>query len=97
MIFDTYTSFGANLALGEFALGKYGSGQIWVWANLALAKFGSGQTWHTRIAGHSLASTIAACELLFATFIFDGQSNVVVQMFQFLCVINHKSIHNLKN
>ena len=62
--FDTYTSFGANLALGKFGLGKYGSGQIWpgqtwVWANLASGKFGSGQTWAgAKVAGQTWSGKI---------------------------------------
>ena len=62
--FDTYTSFGANLALGKFGLGKYGSGQIWpgqtwVWENLASGKFGSGQTWAgAKVAGQTWSGKI---------------------------------------
>ena len=52
---------------------------------------------HTRMAGHSSASTISACELSFATFIFDGQSNVLVQMLRFRCVKIIKINHVLEN
>ena len=55
----------------------------WIQCPVWLVHF---KTPHTRIAGHSSASTIAACELSFAAFIFDGESHVVVQMFKFLCV-----------
>ena len=41
---------------------------------------------HSLLRRHSTASTSTAFKLSFATFIFDGQSNVVVQMSRFLCV-----------
>ena len=43
-------------------------------------------SFHSLLSRHSTASTTAMAKLSFATFIFDGQCHVVVQILRFLCV-----------